>query len=162
MSETSAPSSHIKICVYSAAQELGQYHAAEVRIPAFDGQMGILADHADIGGAMTVGIVEFAAAGYQHQFQQDQTQAFFVTGGFFEMKNNLLTLLVSVWEEASAVDIIRAQAAKSRAISRLSGDSGAHADGTDGKVSSTNVSRALHALRRAEMRLATSELREQA
>lgn len=154
------PSSHIKICVYSAAQELGQYHAAEVRIPAFDGQMGILADHADIGGAMTVGIVEFAPAGYQHKSHQDQTQAFFVTGGFFEMKNNLLTLLVSVWEEAAEVDISRAQAAKSRAISRLSGESGGEAP--TGELAPTNVTRALHALKRAEMRLATSELRQQA
>ena len=146
----SLSSSHVKICVYSAAKELGRYHAAEVRIPAFDGEMGIFAGHTHIGGAMTVGVVHFVSSGAQGS-TQNQCQSYFVTGGFFEMRDNVLTLLVNVWEEASEVDMSRAQESKNRAISRLEA---AHRD--------VNVSRALDALKRAEMRLAVAQPRKRA
>lgn len=144
-------SSHINICVYSSEVELGRFHASEVRLPGYGGQMGVFYDHTDMGGALSVGIVEFLDQ--TDRSASKMNRRYFVRGGFFEMKNNTLTLLVNVWEPADEVDVGRAEKSKLRALNRLES---AH------QQVQVNTSRALDALKRAEVRLSLCENRKQA
>lgn len=141
--------SHLSIRIYSADQEIGKYHASEVRLPSFNGQMGILADHTDYGGAMSVGVVEL----FLREGQSETKQIFFISGGFFEVKDNQVTLLVQTWEEASSVDGMRALESKRRALSRLAGGD---------PTGSVSVTRALASLRRAELRLSLTHVQKKA
>ncbi|MCY4381297.1 MAG: ATP synthase F1 subunit epsilon [Proteobacteria bacterium] len=136
--------SHLRVLVHSSDKELGKFNAVEVKLPAFRGQVGIRADHADYGGAMSVGVVELVT----HSDSDNQSHVFFVSGGFFMVQNNEVTLLTEVWQDANHLDLSRAEKARKRALERL--ETSRHHENVD-------VGRALAALKRAETRLAISQ-----
>ena len=129
----------LDIKVSSPAEELGHYAAWEVRLPAFEGEMGVRPEHSTLVGALSPGVVWVV----DEEFSKKE-QGFYVPGGFFEIKNDELVLLVDSWEEALKIDYPRAEEARDRALNRL-----AQAP-TDPDV---DISRALASLKRAEARL---------
>ena len=130
---------HVKIL--SPLGELGSYHCSQTQVPAWNGEMAVAPGFTPFVGAMSLGVVRLHGGG------SAAPQCFFVPGGFFEVKEGVLTLLVEDWEEASSIDFERAAKSRQRALERL-------AAVTDHSV---NIPRALKSLKRAELRLSLQD-----
>jgi len=110
-------------------------------VPGANGQFQILKDHAALVSAVDVGYVKI-----EHT---DAKSAYIaVSGGFCEVKDNQVEVIVESAEFAETIDVNRAKSAKKRADERLS-SSNAEID----------LDRAQLALARALNRLKISELR---
>ena len=59
----------------------------EVVVPAFEGEMGILKDH--------ISIISFLKPGIIKIFSKSSEEKYYVEDGFFEFKNNNLSILTS-------------------------------------------------------------------
>ncbi len=110
--------------------------ASSVRIPALDGQMGILPRHASMVAALEAGVLTWT--------EQGASRAMFVSGGFAEVRDNTVRVVSEAGERPEDIDTERAQRAAERARERLR-----KAHGGDHDV---DVLRAELALRRAIMR----------
>ena len=86
-----------------------------LKAPGLMGYFGVLTDHAPLLSALKVGEVEIAVNG--------ENRFFAVSGGYIEVLNNHARLLAETAEEASEIDVARAQAAKDRAEKRLDAQS---------------------------------------
>ncbi len=60
--------------------------ALEVILPASDGQLGILYNHAAIAGKLDIGVVRYFD---EHQSEQ----LFYIEGGFFHVRDNTITVI---------------------------------------------------------------------
>jgi len=80
-------------------------------VPAAQGSMGILADHAPLVTALDVGILEYTKA--------DQNNIIAITSGFMEVKDNEVMVLVQAAEKPQDIDFERAEKARQRAEARL-------------------------------------------
>ncbi len=111
-----------------------------VKAPGVAGYFGVLHNHAPFLTALKVGVVEVRmAAGMR----------FFATsGGFCEVMDNLMKVLVETSEAAEAIDVERAKQARDRAMARL-----------EKRAPDINVPRAQASLARAINRLGVAELR---
>ncbi len=76
-----------------------------------DGQLGLMPQHAPLVSALKVGEVYFR--------QGNSTTWVFVSGGFAQISDNKVTLLVESAELASDIDVARAERARHRAEERL-------------------------------------------
>lgn len=115
----------------------GDGFSAEVsylQIPAANGLMGILANHAPLMTTIEMGTVKYTVDG------NDRYLA--VSEGFAEVKDNKVTVLASFVNLAEDIDLDRAQAAYERAEARLN----ENADGLD-------VNRAKKAMAKANCRI---------
>ena len=68
----------------------------EVILPSSTGQVGILNDHAPLLTALDIGVMRFKVT--------DKWLPMVVMGGFAEIKNNQITVLVNGAEEVSSID----------------------------------------------------------
>ena len=102
--------------------------------PGVVGEFGILPNHVSILSALKIGDLRYRVNG--------KDEHVFISGGFADMNNNVLSVLAESAEKAQDIDEARAKAAKERAEKRL-------AEKSD-KVDET---RANAALTRALMRL---------
>jgi len=103
--------------------------------PGQEGYLGVLAHHAPMLAALTTGEVKIT--------EGDGKPCYFaVSGGMLEVERQGVILLADAAEKAEEIDIPRAQAAISRALSRLS-----H------RNPETDIARAQAALMRAMNRL---------
>ncbi len=110
-------------------------------VPGSNGQFQILKDHAALVSSVDVGYVKIE--------QTDARSAYVaVGGGFCEVKDNQVEVIVESAEFAETIDINRAKAAKKRADERLSSSK-----------DEIDMDRARLALARALNRLKISELR---
>jgi len=75
--------------------------------PGVQGELGILPQHAPLITALAVGELRFR--------QGDQEQGFAIGGGYLEVLNNRVTVLADSAEQATEIDIARAEAARERA-----------------------------------------------
>ena len=82
-----------------------------VVLPGFEGELGILPDHAPLVSSLKVGLVRV-----QHE---GQTLRIAINGGFAEVRNSLVTILANSAEREDQIDVERAQAAKERAEQRI-------------------------------------------
>ncbi|MDR1856763.1 MAG: F0F1 ATP synthase subunit epsilon [Desulfovibrio sp.] len=98
------------------------------------GEFGVLPNHVSLLSALKIGALRYRVNG--------KDEYVFVSGGFADVNNNLVTVLAESAEMAADIDTARAEAAKRRAEERL-----AH---RDEKVDATRADAALH---RAVMRL---------
>ena len=114
--------------------------ADSVVLPGLDGQLGILARHATMVTALSMGELRYEKDGAEH--------ALFVSGGFAEVRDNTLRVVTEAGEDARDIDAARAKAAEERAKQRL-------AQGDE----EIDTVRAEAALRRAVMRLSISRTR---
>ena len=109
--------------------------AASLIIPGKLGYMTILPEHAAMVSQLDIGHLQVRSS------SSPEVRHYFISGGFVEVSDNEVTVLADVLEEATAIDIDRAVAAKDRAVNRLSG-----------QVDDVDVDRANQALKRADIR----------
>lgn len=110
--------------------------ASSIRVPASDGSMGILRNHAAMVAALDVGLLIYSRGGAEH--------VLFVSGGFVEVRDNTVRVVSEAGEEPAEINEERAQEAEARARQRL--DEGR-------RQADLDVLRAEMALRRAQFRL---------
>lgn len=112
---------------------------SEAQIPARNGYLGLLPEHAPLIGELAIGELRYTGA-------EGRRRSLAVHGGWVEVQPDHVRLLVDRAENADEIDLGRARQALERARDRLS-----HPDpGLD-------VARALNAMRRAQARLAAAE-----
>lgn len=128
-----------EIEVVTPEKEVYRGEATEMVLPAADGLMGILPNHAPIVAALDVGRVTVTRA----DGGQDQMM---ISDGFFEMADNQARILADVGEMAGDIDKDRATKAEERARKRMALRGGSDIDGID-------FVRAERALQRAIWRL---------
>ena len=117
--------------------------SAEVEMavcPGVEGEFGVLPQHVSMLSALIIGDLRYRVNG--------KDENVFISGGFADVNNNVLSVLAESAELATDIDTARAQAAKERAEKRLS----AHDDSLD-------ETRAEAALQRAVTRLQVAQLR---
>ena len=122
------------------------HQVSAVTIPGVDGQIGILPRHAPMIAALDTGLLRYKENG--------ATRVMFVSGGFAEVRSDTVRVVTEAGEKPEEIDEARAKAAEARARERLSGTKAQGGDALD-------LIRAEFALRRAIMRLRTSEFRNQ-
>lgn len=108
--------------------------------PGVEGEFGVLPQHVSLLSALKIGGLKYRVDG--------KDEYVFISGGFADVNNNVLTVLAESAEKAADIDTARALAAKERAEKRLA----EHADNMD-------ITRAEAALQRAIMRLQLSNFR---
>lgn len=109
----------------------------EAQIPASNGYIGILAEHAPLLAELGTGVLSFVSGG--------QLKKLSVSGGYVEVQPRHVRVLADVAETAEEIDVERALAALRRAEHRLANPG----PGVD-------IARAINALRRAQARLAAA------
>ncbi|MFO8102117.1 MAG: F0F1 ATP synthase subunit epsilon [Dehalococcoidia bacterium] len=120
-------------------------HSDEVDLvvaPGIDGEMAILPNHAPLMTMLKPGELIIRKEG--------EDSSIFVSGGFFELMNNKITVLADSAERAEEIDIVRAEEARRRAEERMEERAGTNID----------AARAEAALRRSLMRLKVAGRRE--
>lgn len=117
--------------------------SAEVEMvvcPGVEGEFGVLPQHVSLLSALKIGDLRYRVNG--------KDENVFISGGFADVNNNVLSVLAESAELAGDIDTARAQAAKERAEKRLT----AHDESVD-------QTRAEAALQRAITRLQVAQLR---
>jgi F-type H+-transporting ATPase subunit epsilon len=115
-----------------------QEEATEVYIPAANGMIGILPQHAALLSELGVGELSFV--------NTQGRRTVFVAGGWVEVLNNDVRVLADRAEDIGEIDTTRAEASLKRAQERLNAPSSAGVD----------VARAINAMKRAEARIAAA------
>ncbi|HYP13271.1 MAG TPA: ATP synthase F1 subunit epsilon [Bryobacteraceae bacterium] len=113
---------------------------SEAQIPAINGMIGVLPDHAALLSELGTGDLSYVGPGGRHTA--------FIAGGFVQILNNEVRVLADRAEHVNEIDTQRAEASLKRAQERLALPATAGID----------VARALNALKRAEARLAAARL----
>ena len=75
--------------------------------PGVQGELGILPQHAPLITALAEGELRFR--------QGEEEQGFAIGGGYLEVLNNQVTVLADSAEQATEIDLARAEAARERA-----------------------------------------------
>jgi len=91
----------INIRVIATDRTVWDAQGEEVILPSISGQIGILNNHAPLLTALDIGIMRVRA--------NNEWVNIVVTGGFAEIENNDLTVLVNEAEKASFIDVNEAQ-----------------------------------------------------
>jgi F-type H+-transporting ATPase subunit epsilon len=113
-----------------------QVEATEVYVPAANGMIGILPQHAPLLSGLGIGELSFTTA--------DGRQSLFVADGWVQVLNNEVRVLADRAENIHEIDTARAEASLKRAQERIAGPAG------------IDIVRAINAARRAEARLAAA------
>ena len=79
----------------------------EVNLPAFDGEIGVLPDHADYNGILGVGILTYI------KVQEPQPQRIVIAGGFCQFGDNILTILADTVDMPETADLTKVTAQRS-------------------------------------------------
>lgn len=108
--------------------------------PGIEGEFGVLPKHVSLLSALKIGGLRYRTGG--------KDEHVFISGGFADVNNDVLTVLAESAELADSIDSARAMAAKERAEKRLASH--------DEKV---DMTRAEAALQRAIVRLQLAQLR---
>ncbi|HYF93353.1 MAG TPA: F0F1 ATP synthase subunit epsilon [Symbiobacteriaceae bacterium] len=82
-----------------------------VIIPASEGSMGILHNHAPMVTTLKVGVLRYK--------QANNYKRVALAGGFMELNTNKITILADTAETGETIDVMRAQEARKRAEARL-------------------------------------------
>jgi F-type H+-transporting ATPase subunit epsilon len=125
----------LNVKVLSPEAQLASAEAIEVSIPAVRGYMGLRPAHTPIIGQIGLGSLEIIK-------DSENRQRFFVSGGYFELIDDELTVLVDMIEKSEEIDVKRIESSMERALQRLN-------DKTD---LNTDIPRALASLERAKAR----------
>jgi len=101
----------LQVAVVTGEREIYQGEADMVIAPGVAGEMGILPQHAALLTALQTGEMRIKLGA--------EEDALFISGGFLEVYNNVVTVLADVAEQSEEIDASRAQAARQRAQDRL-------------------------------------------
>lgn len=134
-------SKEISLAVVTPSRVLFEGIVSDVKIPALDGYMGFLPEHAPLVSPLGVGVIHCTAADNKRLY-------FSVSGGYFEIHENRMVVLADVAEEGLDIDLERAEKARKRALNRLN----------DSEAGKWDTERASVALARALTRIETVSL----
>ncbi len=109
-----------------------------VVVRSTSGEMGFMADHAPLVAALPPQVVRYQSG--------TEESALFVSGGFVEVDNNVVSIITPAAELASDIDFERAEQAKERAQARLK------------QRDNVDITRAQAALARANARLSLRQI----
>jgi F-type H+-transporting ATPase subunit epsilon len=82
-----------------------------VGAPGLEGEFGVLPEHVPLISGLAIGCLYYKAGG--------ATKHVFVAGGFAEVSDNKVTILAECAEEAEHIDFERAERAQKRASERI-------------------------------------------
>ena len=102
----------IRLDVVTPAGIVFSDQVGTVNLPATMGLMTVLANHAPLMTTLNIGPVKYTKDGKEHYLA--------VSGGFLEVKDNLVIVLANSAEKAEDIDLARAMSAKERAEERIS------------------------------------------
>ena len=105
-----------------------------VSCPGIEGEFGVLKEHVALLSALKVGALRYDVSGKQ--------QYVFISGGFADVNDNVVTVLAEAAELAEDIDKNRAESARKRAEERLAQ-----------RADTVDVTRAEASLHRALIRL---------
>lgn len=88
-------------------------HANALKLPSTKGELQVLPGHADMLTLLDTGVMSFVHDGRERRFA--------VSYGFAEVRKDKITVMAETAEEATDIDVARAQAAKQRAEKALEG-----------------------------------------
>ena len=121
--------------VLSPEKPVASLACKSVTAPGVEGYFCVLPNHVDFISEVSIGELSLVK-------DDGSSLRFFMSGGYVEVDDNVVTVLASVVESASDIDLDRAEKAKGRAVDRLEkGDP------------DIDLVRAQAALKRAQMRL---------
>lgn len=103
---------HLELEVVTPERKLLQEKIESIIVPAAEGSLGILPNHAPLISGLQIGEVKYT--------QNGETKRLAISGGFLEVAGNKVTILADTAEKAENIDLKRAQNAKERAEERLS------------------------------------------
>ena len=98
----------LQVQILTPAKVVLKATAAKIQIPGSLGYMGILPGHTKMVAELGVG-----------DLTVDSAPRFFVAGGFVDVADDKVTVLVDVAERPGDIDRDRAEKAKQRALDRL-------------------------------------------
>ena len=101
----------LKIRVIAPDRTVWNAEAEEVILPSSTGQLGILTGHIPLLTALDIGVMRVRV--------QKEWIPIVLLGGFAEVENNIITILVNGAEEGSKINIEKAQINLQKAISML-------------------------------------------
>nr|QUE29248.1 AtpE [Erythrotrichia welwitschii] len=101
----------LNIQVIAPDRTVWDARAEEVILPSSTGQLGILTGHAPLLTALDIGVMRVRI--------DKEWMSIVLMGGFAEVENNDLTILVNGAEEASQIDLETAQTSLENAIEEL-------------------------------------------
>src|SRR5262245_35733902 len=129
--------SELSVSILSPAKVVSKTKARQLQAPGALGSLGILPGHTALVSELTVGelIVDNA--------ESQERLVYFISGGYLDVAQDAVTVLVDVIEKAADIDVARAERAKKRAEERL-----------EARDASIDQARAQAALARAQQRLA--------
>ncbi|MDH7482251.1 MAG: F0F1 ATP synthase subunit epsilon [Armatimonadota bacterium] len=106
------PQKTFKLEIATPERVVLQVDAVSLVVPGIEGSLGILADHAPLVAELDIGEAVVR--------QQDgNVIRLAVSGGFIEVRKNIVRILADSAERAEEIDVARAEAAKRRAEERL-------------------------------------------
>lgn len=106
----------------------------EAQIPALNGYIGVLPEHAPLVSALGTGVLSFTLDG--------QRRSMAISGGFVEVLSDHVRVLADRAEKSDEIDVERVRASLRRAEERL-----------NQTVPGVDMARALNAMKRAQARL---------
>ncbi len=86
----------------------------EVIAPGAVGELGVLPNHAPLVTSLQPGELRVK--------KDNREESFFISGGFLEVKQDVVTVLADTAERGDEIDLERAEAARERAQARLRGE----------------------------------------
>ncbi len=124
----------ITVDILTPERNVLQAQADSVVVPAADGELGILPQHAPLVAELQPGEIRLRTG--------NEIQLFAVSGGFVEVQNNHVVVMAETAEMAHEIDVERARQAAERAKAALRAP-----------VGTIDMAQAEAALRRALVRL---------
>jgi F-type H+-transporting ATPase subunit epsilon len=103
----------LTVRVISPDKTVWDAEAEEVVLPSTTGQLGILSGHAPLLTALDTGVMRVRAS------KNQDWQAIALLGGFAEVEENEVTILVNSAERGSTINLEEARAAYSEAQTKL-------------------------------------------
>ena len=111
-----------------------------VSTKAKSGELGIMAGHVPLVAPLDIAAVRLKNG--------NETEYVAVSGGFLEVRPDVVTILAQSAEKAETIDLARAQAAKARAEQRLA----EHQESIDAQRAELALKRAMNRIQFAEMK----------
>ena len=105
----------LNIEILTPARVMKKLTATQVQVPGILGCMGILPGHATLASELGTGELEVKGG------EAGKDDHFFVSGGYIEVDDNSVKLLVDICERYDEIDKDRAASARKRAEDRLAG-----------------------------------------
>jgi len=130
---------HLSVEIVTPTSLQEEQQVDYLRAPGADGLFGVMPGH--IPALIALDIGEFAVE------QRGERRYFATSGGYAEIHNEKVVLLVETAEESGKIDTERAEASRERALERLK----------DKENSDLDIERAKSSLRRANNRLTVAK-----